>query len=125
MTTITAAAVRTAIESIRYELAPSAIDAMGLPAAEACDVFGDALLDVYPNASVTVVKSSVDASKMTARGEIDGAEFVLARDHFGSVSFSADPSELEVSVDGERSLDGDDQDVWERACKLAETRAAE
>ena len=122
--TITAADIRNAVTTIRYELAGSAIEAMGLPVADALDVYGDALLETYPNASVTVRKANVDASSMEARGEIDGEEFTLIRRHFGAASVACDPEALEVSSDVERSLDADEQDVWGRACEMAAARAA-
>lgn len=119
MTTITADTIRSAIETIRYELAPSAIEALGVDASRACDVFGDALLEVYPNASVTVIRASVDASSMTARGELDdGEEVVIRRDHFGRTEVDTRDGSVGVSV--VRDIEGDDQRVWERACALAE-----
>ena len=114
--------IRAAITTIRYELAPSAIEAMGVSADVACDVFGDALLEVYPNASVTVRRANIDGCSMEARGETDdGDEVVITRRHFGGATVLTD--EGYVSSDVERAIDADDQDVWERACKRAEGRA--
>ena len=120
MTTLTAATIRASITAIRYELAPSAIDAMGLDTDAALVVFGDALLEVYPNASVTVRRANIDGSTMDATGEIDGEGIALVRRHFGGTTVATG---LDVSVDAERSIAADDQDVWERACKLAAERA--
>lgn len=118
-TRITAAQIRTAIIEIRYELAPSAIDAMGVDVSKACDDFGAALLEVYPNADVTVRRASVDASSMRADGEIDGSPFTVTKRHFGDPSIACDPEALEVSAGVEMSLADDERRVWERACAIA------
>lgn len=120
MTTIlTAAQIRTAITEISYDLAPSAIDAMGGVTDEACDAFASALLEVYPNADVTVRRASIDASSMRADGEIDGEQLCIVRGHFGEAGVSFDPEVFDVSASAEASIAADDQHVWERACLIA------
>jgi hypothetical protein len=119
MTTPTAAQIRTAITEIRYELAPSAIDAMGVDSDDACDAWVSALLEVYPNADVIVRRSNVDASSMRADGEIDGEQVCIIKRHFGAPSISCDPDAIEVSASVEASIAADDHRVWERACQIA------
>ena len=119
MTTTTAAQIRTAITEIRYELAPSAIDAMGVDSGDACDAYASALLEVYPNADVTVRRANIDGSSMRADGEIDGAAFCVTKRHFGGASISCDPEVIEVSASVEMSIADDEHRVWERACQIA------
>ena len=118
-TIITAAQIRTAITEIRYALAPSAIDAMGVDSGEACDAYASALLEVYPNADVTVRRASVDASSMVSEGEIDGGAVCVHRGHFGHRSVACDPARFLVSAEVEASIAADDERVWERACVIA------
>ena len=118
-TIITAAQIRTAITEIRYELAPSAIDAMGVDSGEACDAYASALLEVYPNADVTVRRANIDGSSMRADGEIDGTPLCILKGHFGAASIACDPEALEVSASVEMSIADDDHRAWERACAIA------
>lgn len=116
---LTADQIRKAITSITYDLAPSAIDALGGVTDEACDAFASALLEVYPNADVTVRRASVDASSMTSEGEIDGGAVCVHRGHFGHRSVACDPARFLVSAEVEASIAADDERVWERACLIA------
>ena len=118
-TIITAAQIRNAITEIRYELAPSAIDAMDVNSDDACDAYARALLEVYPNADVTVRRANIDGSSMRADGEIDGTPLCITKRHFGAASISCDPEALEVSASVEMSIGEDDHRVWERACLIA------
>ena len=118
-TSITAAQIRTAITEIRYELAPSAIDALGGVTVEACDAFATALMEVYPNAVVTVRRANVDASSMRADGEIDGEQVCIIKAQFGAASVACDPEIFDVSASVEASIAADDERVWERACQIA------
>ena len=116
MTTINSAAtVRNAVTTIRYELGASAAANIDDDRTFAMSCFEEALLALYPNAEVTVVRSNVDASRMDAKGEIDGAEFVVARGHFGGASIYG----VDVTRSVERAIDADDNDAFERACRIA------
>lgn len=122
-TTITSAAtIRNAVTTVHYELGASAaknIDPDDRTFAMAC--FEEALLALYPNATVSVIRSSVDASRMTAEGEVDGEEFIIARDHFGATSIHG----VDVTRSVEHSIDGDDNDAFEHACRIAEKALAD
>ena len=116
-TTLTASALADAVTTVDYRLAPSAIDHLdgGDKSIDACDIFADALLEVFPNASVTVRAASADESHGTARGEIDGEDFALAvRGVRVDIGTGAD-----VASDADRDLSGLLRAAWERAVKAA------
>ena len=116
-TTLTASALADAVTTVDYRLAPSAIDHLdgGDKSIDACDIFADALLEVFPNASVTVRAASADESRGTARGEIDGEDFALAvRGVRVDIGTGAD-----VASDADRDLSGLLRAAWERAVKAA------
>ena len=113
-----------AVETVSYRLAPSAIDALGLARDEACEVFAAALGELFESADVTVRPNDLDASTMTAEGEVNGAAFALAESFPGRRTMSCDPLLFEGSVVGavERALDHEMGRVWDRAIELAAER---
>ena len=115
-THFTAAALRNAVTTIHYELGASAAKNIDDDRTFAMACFEKALLALYPNATVSVIRSSVDASRMTAEGEVDGEEFIVARDHFGATSIHG----VNVSDSAERSIAADDNDAFDHACRIAE-----
>ena len=117
MTTHTASTLCAAVTSVDYRLAPSAIDHLtgGDESIDACDIFGDALLEVFPAASVTVRPASADESRMTARGEIDGEGFVVS-ERAGHVDIGTG---ADVAHDADRSISESLAVAWERAVKVA------
>lgn len=113
MTTITASSLCAAVTTVDYRLAPSAIEHLGCE--DACGVFADALLGVFPGASVTVRPASVDESRMTARGEVDGEDFAISvRDGSVNIGTSAD-----VAHDADRDIGDHLASAWEVAVKAA------
>ena len=121
MTNYTAAALRNAVTTIHYELGASAAANIDDDRTFAMACFEEALMALYPNATVSVIRSSVDASRMTAEGEIDGEEFIIGRDHFGATTIHG----INVSDSVERSIDADDNDAFDHACRIAEKACAD
>lgn len=102
------------ITSVRYELSPSAARELGAgDVAKGCRIFAAALDVLLPYGDVTVVASSVDASRFDAEG--DG--FVASKGHFGGCRVSpTDGDDLEGARDGE-AVDAIMEQAWQRACE--------
>jgi hypothetical protein len=104
------------ITSIRYELSPAAARELGAgDVARGVRVYEAALDALLPNADVTVVASTVDASRFDAEGE----GFVASKRHLGGCQVSPtdpDGDELVGARDGE-AVDAIVEQAWQRACE--------
>lgn len=123
---MTTAEIFAAVETVSYRLAPSAIDALGLDSDAACEVYADALGELFESADVTVRPNSIDASAMTADGDVDGAGFTLTESFSSRRTMACDPDDFESALVGdvESALDHEMARVWDRAIELAAERLA-
>lgn len=108
------------VTSIRYSLAPSASDALGLDDEEACEVYARALQEQHPSAVIEVTPNRTDESRVEYEG-IVGEELFTAtqrgsRVYVGAVSDGMSATDVRAL---EESLRAADADAWERAVALA------
>ena len=112
--------------TVSYELSPDTTDHLG---ADALDVWTAALTTeleaTFPGCEVDVTTrwSTVDASRYSLTGEIDGYDIAGSKGHVGGVEVYDGAADADVPVATLRAIaDGitlADRAAWDRACDAA------